>query len=129
MSEPGSSGPVLGGRLRSFRYALRGVALLLRSQPNAKIHFAVAVAALAVGAALGLSVSEWCAVVLAITGVFVAEAVNTALELLADAALPELHPLVEQSKDVAAGAVLISSVGAVAVGVIVFAHRIGALLR
>lgn len=116
------------GRIRSFRYAFRGVAVLARSQANARIHAAVATAAIAIGLALGLSAWEWCAVIGAIAAVFVAEALNTAVELLADAAVPDHHPLVEQSKDVAAGGVLIAAVGAAVVGLIVYAPHLARLL-
>ena len=51
--------------------------------------------------------------------VWTAEALNTALELLADVASPEFHPLVEKAKDVAAGAVLISAIGSVIIGLLV----------
>lgn len=56
-----------------------------------------------------------------IAGVWVAEALNTAIEFLADAAVPQRHPLVGKAKDVAAGGVLIAAVNAVVVGVVVFA--------
>jgi diacylglycerol kinase (ATP) len=57
---------------------------------------------------------------LAIVLVWVAEALNTAFEYLCDVASPEFHPLVEKSKDVAAGAVLLSALGAVIVAAFVF---------
>jgi diacylglycerol kinase (ATP) len=104
------------GRLRSVRFALRGIALMLRTQHNAWIHPAATLAVIAVGLLLGVTAAEWCWLVLAIVAVWTAEALNTALELLADVASPEFHPLVEQAKDVAAGAVLISALGAVAIG-------------
>ena len=52
--------------------------------------------------------------------VWSAEALNTALEFLADAAKPEYHPLVKKAKDVAAGAVLIAALGAAVIGALVF---------
>jgi diacylglycerol kinase (ATP) len=107
------------GRLRSVRFALRGIALMLRTQHNAWIHAAATLAVIGTGLLLGVTAAEWCWLVLAIVAVWTAEALNTALELLADVASPEFHPLVEQAKDVAAGAVLISALGAVAIGVLV----------
>ena len=65
-----------------------------------------------------------CWVVLAVVGVWTAEALNTALEFLCDVASPEFHPLVEKSKDVAAGAVLIAALGAVAIGILVFGPHV-----
>ena len=76
------------------------------------------------GVTLGLSRQEWCWVVLAVVGVWTAEALNTALEFLCDVASPEFHPLVEKSKDVAAGAVLIAALGAVAIGILVFGPHV-----
>lgn len=107
-------------RARSFRYAGRGVVALLRSQHNAWIHAAASVAVVGLGFFVGLSRVEWCLVVLAMTAVWSAEAVNTAFEALCDVASPDLHPLVERAKDVAAGAVLLAAAGAAVVGVLVF---------
>jgi diacylglycerol kinase (ATP) len=67
-----------------------------------------------------LSTLEWCAVVVASVTVWVAEGLNTALELLADAVSPAFHPLIGQAKDVAAGAVLLAATGALVIGVLVF---------
>ena len=71
-----------------------------------------------------LAPTEWCAIVLAGVAVWVAEGLNTALELLADATHPAWHPLIGQAKDVAAGAVLLAAVGAVVIAVLVFAPRV-----
>jgi diacylglycerol kinase (ATP) len=60
--------------------------------------------------------------------VWTAEALNTALEFLADAASPEFHPLVGHAKDVAAGAVLISAAGAVVIGLLVLGPHVIALV-
>jgi diacylglycerol kinase (ATP) len=92
---------------------------MLRSQKNAWIHAAISVLVTGAGLFFGLTWSEWCWIVLAIVAVWTAEALNTAFEFLADVASPEFHPLVEKAKDVAAGAVLISAVGAVIIGLMV----------
>ena len=107
-------------RLESFRYALRGVRVLIGSQHNAWIHALATIAVVAAGLSLRLSRDAWCWVVLAITAAWTAEALNTAVEFLADAAVPQRPPLVVKAKDVAAGAVLISAIGAAVIGSIVF---------
>jgi diacylglycerol kinase (ATP) len=107
-------------RVRSFQCAFRGALHLLCSQHNAWIHAVATVAACGLGLLLGLSKLEWCAIALAIAGVWTAEAINTALEFLCDVASPELHPQVEKAKDVAAGAVLIAAAGALVIGLLVF---------
>jgi diacylglycerol kinase (ATP) len=108
------------GRLRSIRYALRGIVVMVRSQHNAWLHaMATAIVAI-VGLVVGLSPTEWCWIVLAVMSVWTAEALNTAFEFLTDVASPSFHPLAGKAKDVAAGAVLISAIGSVLIGVLVF---------
>ncbi len=107
------------GRLQSFRYAWYGLALMLRSQHNAWLHAFASICIVGAGVAFGLTASEWCWIILAIMAVWTAEALNTALEFLADASTPEFHPLVKCAKDVAAGGVLISALGSVVIGLLV----------
>jgi diacylglycerol kinase (ATP) len=114
----------LAARLRSFVYAGRGVWILLRSQHNSWIHATATLVVVAAGVALGVSRADWLALVLAMTLVWSAEACNTAIEFLSDAAQPEFHPLIEKAKDVAAGAVLLAALGALTVGVLVFAPHL-----
>lgn len=107
------------GRIRSFRHAFMGIWTMLRSQQNAWVHAVSTAAVTGFGLVVGLSAPEWCWIVLAIMAVWTAEALNTAFEFLADVASPEFHPLVKKSKDVAAGAVLISAIGSVVIGLLV----------
>jgi diacylglycerol kinase (ATP) len=93
---------------------------LLRSQQNAWVHAVATLCVIAAGVFFGVTATEWCLLALVITTVWVAEGVNTAFEFLCDVASPDFHPLVKKSKDVAAGAVLLSAVGAAAVGLIIF---------
>lgn len=107
-------------RLDSFRYAGRGLAAMLRTEPNARIHLFLTFVALAAGAWFDLEHGEWLAIALATGLVFCAEAMNTAFEALCDVASPRRHPQVERAKDVAAGAVLAAALSALAVAAIVF---------
>ncbi|MDX1734312.1 MAG: diacylglycerol kinase family protein [Halioglobus sp.] len=110
----------IGGRVRSMQHAFDGVFEMVRGQHNAWIHLLATVCTVTLAAFLGVSRVEWCILVLTIVSVWVAEALNTAFELLCDIASPDFHPLVKQCKDVAAGAVLLSAVGAVVIGMIIF---------
>ena len=92
---------------------------LFRGQHNARIHLGMTLGVIALGLYFDVSRLEWCALVLAITVVWGAEGLNTALELLADAAVPSRHPLVAKAKDAAAGAVLLAAIGAAVVGLLV----------
>lgn len=107
-------------RLKSFAYALQGVACLVRTQPNARLHLLATVLVCAAGGVVGLSWAEWLWITVAITLVWSAEAFNTSLEQLADALHPQQHPGIGQAKDMAAAAVLIAAVGAAVIGVLVF---------
>lgn len=107
------------GRIRSFRFAFAGVWTMLKSQHNAWVHAFATLAVVVAGLLFDVTRPEWCWLVLAIMAVWTAEALNTAFEFLADAASPEFHPLVKHSKDVAAGAVLLSAIGSVAIGLLV----------
>ena len=109
----------LAARLRSFRYAGRGIRTLIASQHNAWIHGVATCSTVGLGLALGIPRLEWLALVVALVSVWTAEAINTAFELLCDVASPEFHPRVEASKDVSAGAVLICAIGAAITGVLV----------
>lgn len=108
----------------SFACAFRGIAALLKSEVHARIHLVGTVAAIALGWWFGLAPGEWIAVVLAIGLVWVAEALNTAIEYVADLAHPDEHPEVKKLKDLAAAAVLFASVAAFVVGLIVFWPRL-----
>jgi diacylglycerol kinase (ATP) len=108
------------GRLTSFKYAIAGIWTMLKYEHNAWLHAVATVIVVVLGLRVGLDRFEWCWVVLAIAGVWMAEALNTSLEFLADVAVPDIHPMVEKAKDVAAGAVLINSAAAVVIAVLVF---------
>ncbi|MBI5093251.1 MAG: diacylglycerol kinase family protein [Candidatus Hydrogenedentes bacterium] len=116
------------GRIRSFQHAFAGIRTMLESQHNAWIHGAATIVVCLAGWYCGLARSEWCWIIAAIVAVWVAEALNTAFEFLADAASPEFHPLVKQAKDVAAGAVLIAAVGSIITGALIFGPRVASLL-
>ena len=106
-------------RIKSFRYAFKGILILCGSQHNAWIHMVATVVVCFAGFYFGLTKPEWCWIVLAMMAVWTAEGFNTAFELLADAISSDYHPLVGKAKDVAAGAVLISAIGSVVIGVLI----------
>lgn len=108
------------GRIRSITHAIHGIGEMLSSQHNAWLHAAATLAVIGMGFVVGITSVEWCFIVVAIVMVWVAEAFNTAFEFLCDVASPNFHPIVKHSKDVAAGAVLLSVIGAVILGLIVF---------
>ena len=118
----------VASRLESFRCAFRGVATLLASQHNARIHLLAAVCACGLGLLIGISRIEWIAILVAIVMVWMAEALNTAFEFLCDVASPEFHPLIQKGKDVAAAAVLLSAAGAAIIGLLVFVPHLARIV-
>jgi diacylglycerol kinase (ATP) len=121
-------GRPLDNRVRSFRVAFGGIATMLRSEFNARVHALATIVVVAAGFGFKIDTYEWLAVILAISGVWSAEAFNTAIEALGDAVTREEHPGIGRAKDMAAGAVLLTALGATAIAAIVFGRRLIALI-
>ncbi len=107
-------------RAQSFTHAWRGIGVFLRSTHNAWIHVTLFVIALLLGIYFGITKIEWMMLVLVSGFVFCAEAFNTAIEIDIDLTSPDYHPYARDTKDVAAGAVLISALTAGVIGVCIF---------
>jgi len=103
----------------SFRFAFAGLWYALRSQRNTRIHLIIAAAAIALGAWLGLSPAKWALLTLTIGFVLVSEMLNTVAETLVDLISPGYHPLAKIIKDVTAGAVLLTAIISIIVGLLV----------
>ena len=106
--------------LESFNFAFEGIIHVLRTQRNMRIHFLAAVIVLVSAVWIGVSKLELIALLLAISFVFITEMINSAIEQAIDVATTSFDPLAKLAKDVAAGAVLIATVNAVAIGYLVF---------
>src|SRR3712207_5447195 len=113
------------GVARSFEHAYRGLIYAVRTQRNMRFHVVVAAAVLLVALLVGVSKLELAVLILVILFVFVTEMFNTAMEFAVDLVTKEYHPLAKLAKDVSAGAVLVSSIGAVLVGYLILADKIG----
>jgi len=109
-----------GGLVPSFRYAGAGLWWALRTQRNLRIHIGLGTLATLLGLLLGFSTLEFAVLVATMTLVITLELVNTVVEAAVDLASPEYHPLAKVAKDVAAGAVLASAIGAVLIGLLLF---------
>ncbi len=116
-------------RAKSFTHAFRGLSILFKSTHNAWIHIAVFVVVVLLGKLFHITHIEWALVLLASGFVFSAEAFNTAIEIDINLTSPEYHPYAKDTKDVAAGAVLIAAITAVCIGVCVFGPYVISFLR
>ena len=110
--------------LESFNYAFEGIIHVLRTQRNMRIHFVVAALVLVAALASGVDKLELIALLLAIAFVLITEMVNTAIEGAIDVATTSFDPMAKLAKDIAAGAVLIASAVAVAIGYLVFSGQV-----
>lgn len=118
---PGRRSPSL---LDSFNFAFEGIIHVLRTQRNMRIHFLVAIAVLVAALAVDVSKIELIVLLLSIAFVLIAEMINTAVEAAVDVASTSFDPMAKLAKDIAAGAVLIASVNALAVGYLVFSGQV-----
>jgi diacylglycerol kinase (ATP) len=110
--------------LESFNFAFEGIIHVLRTQRNMRIHFAIAAAVLVLALAIGVSKLELIALMLSIAFVLIAEMINSAIEGAVDVATTSFDPMAKLAKDTAAGAVLVATVNAVAVGYLVFSGQV-----
>jgi len=109
--------------LDSFNYAFEGIIHVLRTQRNMRIHFLAAVTVLILALLVNVSKMELIALLISITFVLIAEMLNSAIEGAIEVATTTFDPNAKLAKDVAAGAVLIATVNAIAVGYLVFAGK------
>jgi diacylglycerol kinase (ATP) len=105
---------------RSFHHAFEGIMYATRTQPNMRVHFAIAALVLLATLVLRLDRPYVIAVVILVTVVLSLELINTAVEAIVDLLTVAHHPLAKTAKDAAAGAVLIGAIGSVICGYLIF---------
>jgi diacylglycerol kinase len=103
----------------SFRHAFAGLGYALRTQRNTRIHLTIAIGVIVLGLCLDLTPTQWAILALTIGMVLVSEMLNTVAETIVDLISPGYHPLAKVIKDVTAGAVLLTAIFSVAVGLLV----------
>lgn len=116
-------------RIKSATHAVRGLGIMLKTGHNFWGHLFFAALALYLGYTLGISSAEWSSLVIVIGLVLVTETVNTAIEIDIDLTSPNYHPYAKDTKDVAAGAVVLSIIIACFVGLIIFFPKLLALIK
>ena len=116
-------------RIESFKYAFRGIAMVLKSEKNMLIHVIISILVLICGILFQISITEWMICLLCFGLVFSTEMMNTAIETLVDLVSPNHHKLAGKAKDIAAGAVLVAAIFAAITGLIIFIPKGLALLN
>ncbi len=114
--------------IAGFGYAFSGLWYALRTQRNARVHVTIAILAIVMGIALHISAVEFAIIFSTIASVFIAEMFNTVIEVCVDLASPHYHPLAKRAKDMAAGAVLLSAMLAVVIGLLVLGPHLLSLI-
>lgn len=108
------------GFWKSVSFALRGLAYAWKTQGHLRFHCLAAVVVAGMAWILKLGLTEWLFLIYAIGTVIFAEVVNTAIEVTVDLAQPDRHPLAGIAKDVAAGAVVVTVIQAIVIGLMLF---------
>jgi len=114
--------------LLGFVYAFQGLAVLIKSERNFKFHLFAFICISIAGFLFKIESSEWLAILIISSIILTAEALNTAIEKLANHLHPKIHPAIKSVKDIAAASVLISSIIAVVIAGIIFLPRLYILL-
>ncbi|WP_242691776.1 diacylglycerol kinase family protein [Desertivirga arenae] len=111
--------------LKGFTYAFKGIQYAFKTQINFKFHTTAGVFTILAGYYFNLNTAEWLWIMAAVSLVLISELFNTALELLVDLVSPGYNKKAGAVKDLASGAVLVTAVFALAVGVIIFLPKLG----
>jgi len=110
--------------VKSFPFAIDGLSTAFRNEPNFRVHISFGLFALAIAILLKLTVIEMAILILTIGIVLILELLNTVLEALVDIVSPEVREQARIAKDVSAGAVLVSAIISIAIGVLLFFPKI-----
>jgi diacylglycerol kinase len=110
--------------VKSFIYATRGIKNVFLEEQNFKIQSVFGFLVIVLGAILKINYTDWAIVIVAITFLLTAEAINSAVERLADAVNPRMDNYVKEIKDIMSAAVFLASFAALAVVIIIFGSRL-----
>lgn len=111
-------------RIKSFKYAFKGIRIVFTSEKNMLIHLIVALLVIVAGFVFAISTIEWMICLLCFGFVIGAEMFNTSIENVVDLVSPKKHELAGKAKDIAAGAVLVTAIIAAVVGLIIFVPKL-----
>ena len=122
MKNPNDS--FLRGRLRSLKFALKGLWLLLTTEDSIKMQFFFGLISIGIGFYFDISATEWMLQLIVWSMVLVAEASNTAVEKMADFVHPDYHKKIGFIKDIAAGAPAFAAIFALVIAAIIYTPKI-----
>ncbi len=114
--------------MKRFIHAANGIIHVFKKEQNFKIHIIAAILVIAAGFIFSAGKTEWLAIIIAICIVLTTELINSAIEYLCDFVSPDYHDKIKIIKDVSAGAVLISAIGAFILALVIFLPKIFELI-
>lgn len=115
--------------IESANNAIEGILHAAKTQRHLRYHFYAATLVLVASYVLGVTRTEFLIIAVAVIAVLVAEMMNTAVEAVVDLLSPEYHERARQAKDIAAGAVLITALGAAVLGYVILYPHVGGVLK
>ncbi len=110
--------------LKSFQFAFSGLKEAVTKGRNFRIQISLGLLAVFLGLIFKLSEFEWLDLVIIITLILILELINTSLEAVVDLVSPEIKEKAKIAKDVAAAAVLVTSIASIIIGAIVFIPKL-----
>ena len=116
--------------ITSLEFALQGIRTVFKEERNMRTHVFMGIIAIIMGFVFQLTISEWLWLLLVIFLVLVIEIINTVFENVVDMVTDfHFHPIGKKIKDMAAGAVLLTTGFAVVVGLLLFVPKIWQILK
>ena len=120
ITEPMARPSFFSTRYNSFKFAIKGMTAVFRSEPNMHLHVLAGIVVFVMAYRFEVTRLEWCMLAFCVGMVWIAEIFNTAIETLTDLVSPEHHVLAGKTKDQAAGAVLMAAITSVVIGLLIF---------
>jgi diacylglycerol kinase (ATP) len=111
-----------GSFAKSVRHAWHGLVHTVAHQRNMRVHLISAFLVMLVGSGIPLGLAEKVTLIFCVQLVFFAEILNSALEALVDLATEQLHDNARITKDAAAAAVLVLTIGTVVIFAALLVH-------
>lgn len=111
-------------RVKSLKFAVNGIKLLLKNEHNARVHLLIALIVIIASYVFSIDAAEFMFIIISIGLVFIVELLNTAIENIANFVEPKWNEKIGEIKDYAAGAVLVSAIVSIIIGLIIFIPKI-----
>jgi len=113
---------------KSFKYALKGLIKVFKEEQNFRIQSFAGIIVILFGIYFNINSIEWSLLVIVIILVLLMEIANSGIERIADVLQPRINSYVKEIKDIMAAVVMVSSFGAIIVGIIIFLPYVQGLL-